>query len=59
MALAHLSKTVRQRFGAATRTLFILLTLTQFHVPFYASRTLPNFMAFPVGTFEELADHMI
>ena len=40
---------MRQRFGANVRIWFLLLSVTQFHVPFYAGRTLPNFMALPFG----------
>ncbi|WRT64150.1 uncharacterized protein IL334_001079 [Kwoniella shivajii] len=43
----HLSKTVRTRFGSSVRIWFTLLSLTSFHIPYYASRTLPNFMALP------------
>ena len=27
----------------------MLLSMTQFHIPYYAGRTLPNFMALPWG----------
>ncbi|WVR05888.1 hypothetical protein IAU60_002914 [Kwoniella sp. DSM 27419] len=43
----HLCKTVRMRFGPEVRFWFTLLSLTSFHIPFYAGRTLPNFVALP------------
>ncbi|ORX35947.1 Alg9-like mannosyltransferase family-domain-containing protein [Kockovaella imperatae] len=46
----HLSRTLRQRYGASVRLWFVLLSMTQFHIPFYAGRTLPNFMALPFVT---------
>ena len=35
------------RSSPLTAKAFIVLSLTQFHVPFYAGRFLPNFMALP------------
>ncbi|WWC58720.1 uncharacterized protein I303_101264 [Kwoniella dejecticola CBS 10117] len=46
----HLAKTLRARFGPSVRVWFTLLSLTGFHIPYYAGRTLPNFMALP-GVF--------
>ncbi|WVF70624.1 hypothetical protein IAT40_005416 [Kwoniella sp. CBS 6097] len=43
----HLSKTLRARYGPTVRIWFILLSLSSFHIPYYAGRTLPNFMALP------------
>ncbi|WVW82300.1 hypothetical protein I302_104306 [Kwoniella bestiolae CBS 10118] len=43
----HLSKTLRARFGPTVRIWFTILSLTSFHIPYYAGRTLPNFMALP------------
>ncbi|KAJ1307295.1 hypothetical protein OPQ81_001405 [Rhizoctonia solani] len=41
---------VQRRFGSGTSALFTLLTCTQFHLPFWIGRTLPNMFAlFPVN----------
>lgn len=42
---APVSPQVRERLGPRTATYFALLTAVQFHVPFYASRFLPNTFA--------------
>ncbi|KIM64276.1 glycosyltransferase family 22 protein [Scleroderma citrinum Foug A] len=36
---------VSKRFGRPTSWLFVLLTLSQFHIPFWMSRTVPNMFA--------------
>ncbi|KDN50720.1 hypothetical protein RSAG8_01218, partial [Rhizoctonia solani AG-8 WAC10335] len=36
---------VQRRFGRGTSALFTLLTCTQFHLPFWIGRTLPNMFA--------------
>ncbi|RXK35039.1 hypothetical protein M231_07692 [Tremella mesenterica] len=43
----HLQQTVRARYGSLTRRFFVLFVLGAFHLPFYAGRTLPNFLALP------------
>ncbi|WWD17880.1 hypothetical protein CI109_102324 [Kwoniella shandongensis] len=43
----HLAKSIRARYGALVRIWFTILSLTSFHIPYYAGRTLPNFMALP------------
>ncbi|WWC66278.1 uncharacterized protein I206_100179 [Kwoniella pini CBS 10737] len=43
----HLAKTLRGRYGPSIRIWFTILSLTSFHIPYYAGRTLPNFMALP------------
>ena len=45
LALLRLSGAVQRRLGASTATMLCLQTAAQFHVPFYASRTLPNTVA--------------
>lgn len=54
MSFNHLATTVQQKYGTAVRSWFILLSLSQFHIPYYAGRTLPNFMAMPGGAYWSL-----
>ncbi|KAI0925707.1 hypothetical protein AcV5_008372 [Taiwanofungus camphoratus] len=43
-------RAISRRFGGPTSVLFVLLTCTQFHLPFWMGRTLPNMFAlFPVN----------
>ncbi len=44
-ALARLSAGVKQLLGPAAATAFLAITAVQFHLPFYAGRTLPNVLA--------------
>ncbi|OBZ66289.1 putative Dol-P-Man:Man(7)GlcNAc(2)-PP-Dol alpha-1,6-mannosyltransferase [Grifola frondosa] len=45
-----LRRAVSRRFGRPTSVFFVLLTCTQFHLPFWMGRTLPNMFAlFPVN----------
>ncbi|BGP43740.1 Dol-P-Man:Man(7)GlcNAc(2)-PP-Dol alpha-1,6-mannosyltransferase [Rhodotorula kratochvilovae] len=48
LSLVFLSRAVRAAYGAKVAKYFLLLTATQFHVPYYAGRTLPNMLAFPL-----------
>ncbi|BGP27898.1 alpha-1,6-mannosyltransferase, glycosyltransferase family 22 protein [Rhodotorula toruloides] len=48
LALALFSRRVRATYGAKVAKYFLLLASTQFHVPFWAGRTLPNMLAFPL-----------
>ncbi|KAI0787333.1 Alg9-like mannosyltransferase family-domain-containing protein [Fomes fomentarius] len=45
MGLCMLRRAVWRRFSRPTGILFVLLTITQFHLPFWMSRTLPNMFA--------------
>ncbi|KAJ8099377.1 Alg9-like mannosyltransferase family-domain-containing protein [Lipomyces tetrasporus] len=47
-SLVYLRRTVFKVFGKTTALWFALLQYTQFHIPYYASRTLPNMFAFPL-----------
>lgn len=40
-----LRRAVERKLGRATGTAFVVLTAAQFHLPFYASRPLPNTLA--------------
>ncbi|WVN85423.1 uncharacterized protein L203_100569 [Cryptococcus depauperatus CBS 7841] len=43
----YLGQTLQRAFGTSVRVWFTLLSLGSFHIPYYAGRTLPNFMALP------------
>ena len=48
--LSQIRWAVQRRYGAGTATLFMILTCTQFHLPFWIGRTLPNMFALLPGT---------
>ncbi|TNY20313.1 Alg9-like mannosyltransferase family-domain-containing protein, partial [Rhodotorula diobovata] len=48
LSLVYLSRSVRSAYGAKVAKYFLVLAATQFHVPFWAGRTLPNMLAFPL-----------
>ncbi|KAJ3768450.1 alpha-1,6-mannosyltransferase subunit, partial [Lentinula raphanica] len=48
LSLSFLRRSLSRRFGPRTSWCFTLLTLSQFHVPFWMSRTIPNMYAFGV-----------
>ncbi|KAI0034769.1 alpha-1,6-mannosyltransferase subunit [Vararia minispora EC-137] len=45
VSLCLLRRSVQRRFGRLTAVLFTLLTCTQFHLPFWMGRTIPNMFA--------------
>lgn len=47
--LRRMRLAVERRFDTSTSTLFQLFTITQFHIPFWMGRTLPNMFAFLPG----------
>ncbi|KAL1958210.1 hypothetical protein VTO42DRAFT_5066 [Malbranchea cinnamomea] len=50
IALMYYAVAVRRAFGRDTALWYILLQASQFHVIYYASRTLPNMFAFGITT---------
>jgi hypothetical protein len=46
LAVCRLAGAVRDKFGASAATWFLVISASQFHAPFYMSRTLPNTAAF-------------
>ncbi|KAK9428698.1 Alg9-like mannosyltransferase family-domain-containing protein [Lipomyces doorenjongii] len=47
-SIVSLRRAVSKVFGKSTALWFALLQYTQFHITYYASRTLPNMFAFPL-----------
>ena len=50
LALGRFRRALRRKLGSPTAAAFMLLTATQFHLPFYMSRTLPNTFALILTT---------
>ena len=51
VGLIALRRAVSRRFGRPMGFMFVLLTITQFHLPFWMGRTLPNMFALLPGVF--------
>ncbi|GJE85804.1 glycosyltransferase family 22 protein [Phanerochaete sordida] len=45
LGFCYLRRSVSRRYGGMAGFLFVLLTITQFHLPFWMGRTLPNMFA--------------
>ncbi|KAI0021037.1 glycosyltransferase family 22 protein [Xylariomycetidae sp. FL0641] len=58
-ALVYFKSSVSKAFGRPTARWYTLLQISQFHVMYYASRTLPNMFAFMLTTtaFAQLLGH--
>ncbi|GAA5870987.1 hypothetical protein JCM8547_000049 [Rhodosporidiobolus lusitaniae] len=48
LSLIFLSRRVASAYGAKVAKYFLLLVATSFHVPFWAGRTIPNMLIFPL-----------
>jgi hypothetical protein len=48
-SLHHLCRSISFRFGARVKWWSLIFTLSSFHSPYYAGRTIPNFLALPLG----------
>ncbi|GAA5842785.1 hypothetical protein JCM9279_003985 [Rhodotorula babjevae] len=48
LSVVFLSRSVRAAYGTKVAKYFLVLAATQFHVPYWAGRTLPNMLAFPL-----------
>ena len=51
VGLISLRRAVTRRFGRSAGFTFVLLSITQFHLPFWMGRTLPNMFALLPGQF--------
>ena len=49
VGLVSLRRAVTRRFGRPAGFMFVLLSITQFHLPFWMGRTLPNMFALLPG----------
>jgi len=51
VGLVLVRRAVSRRFGRTTALMYVLLTCSQFHLPFWMGRTLPNMFALFPGKF--------
>lgn len=51
LVICLIRRAVARRYGRRTSALFAVLSCTQFHLPFWMGRTLPNMFALIPGTF--------
>src|SRR5204862_2682995 len=58
-ALSFYARGVRRVFGENTALWYILFQASQFHVIYYASRTLPNMFAFGISTLFSTRLHLL
>lgn len=49
ISLILLRRAVSRHYGRLTGLMYTLLSITQFHIPFWMGRTLPNMFALPIG----------
>jgi hypothetical protein len=49
LCIAKLRRSIESKYGKDCSVAFALLMMTQFHLPFYMSRTLPNTFALCLG----------
>ena len=58
-ALLLFQRGLADSLGKPTARWYALLQATQFHIPFYASRTLPNMFAFLLSTTDPIKKHRL
>ncbi|KAK9474507.1 Alg9-like mannosyltransferase family-domain-containing protein [Dipodascopsis tothii] len=53
LAVCYFRRAVQSRFGRAVSFWLAVLLYTQFHLTFYATRSLPNMLALPLATYAQ------